>query len=86
MVLCSQRAKAALALVVSNKEHSMMSSDWLRVTLLLSEISRSLAWEKNRRLVRACDYCGDVQLKNMEIEHLRNILLEGATYMKKYEN
>ena len=43
---------------------------------------------KNRRLVRACDYCGsgDVQLKNMEIEHLRNILLEGATYMKKYEN
>ena len=38
---------------------------------------------KNRRLVRACDYCGDVQLKNMEIEHLRNILLEGAPYMKK---
>ena len=42
--------------------------------------------KKNRRLVRACDYCGDVQLKNMEIEHLRNILLEGAPYMKKYEN
>ena len=42
--------------------------------------------EKNRRLVRACDYCGDVQVKNMEIEHLWNILLEGAPYMKKYEN
>ena len=41
---------------------------------------------KNRRLVRACDYCGDVQVKNMEIEHLWNILLEGAPYMKKYEN
>ena len=41
---------------------------------------------KNRRLVRACDYCGDIQVKNMEIEHLRNILLEVAPYMKKYEN
>ena len=41
---------------------------------------------KNRRLVRACDYCGDVQVRNTEIEHLWNILLEGAPYMKKYEN
>ena len=45
-IFCSQRAKAALALVVSNEEHSMMSSDWLRVALLLSEISCSVAWEK----------------------------------------
>ena len=41
---------------------------------------------KNRRLARACDYCGDVQVKNMEIEYLWNILLEGAPSMKKYEN
>ena len=39
-------SKTALALVVSNEEHSMMSSDWVRVSLLLSEISRSMAWEK----------------------------------------
>ena len=41
---------------------------------------------KIRRLAGACDYCGDVQVKNMEVEHLWNILLEGAPYMKKYEN
>ena len=40
---------------------------------------------KNKRLAGACDYCGDVQVKNMEVEHLWNILLEGAPYMKKYE-
>ena len=34
--------------VVSNEEHSMMISDWLRVALLLSEISRSMAWEKKK--------------------------------------
>ena len=45
------RAKAALALVVSNEEHSMMSSDWLRVALLLSEISRSMAWKKREASV-----------------------------------
>ena len=45
-VFCSQRAKAALTLVVSNEEHSMMSSDWLRVAMLLSEISRFMACEK----------------------------------------
>ena len=39
-------ARTLLALVVSNEEHSMMSSDWLRVALLLSEISRSMAWKK----------------------------------------
>ena len=42
--------------------------------------------QKNRRLASACDYGGDVQVKNMEVEHLWNILLEGAPYMKKYEN
>ena len=37
-------------LVSSNEEHSMMGSDWLRVALLLSEISRSMAWEKNKAM------------------------------------
>ena len=45
---CSQRAKAALALVVSNEERSNSSSDCIRVALLLSEISRSMAWKKKR--------------------------------------
>jgi len=40
-VFHSQRAKAALARFVTNEEHS--SSDWLRVALFLSEISRSTA-------------------------------------------
>ena len=56
----------------------------IHVVLNGAEVSRQN--QKNRRLVRACFYCGDVQVKNMEIEHLRNILLEGAPYMKKYEN
>ena len=43
---------AALALVVSDEEHSMMSSDWLRVVSLLSEISRSMAWEKKKQASR----------------------------------
>jgi len=51
-VFCSQRAKAALALVVSDEEHSMMSSDWLRVASLLSEISRFVAWEKKKQASR----------------------------------
>ena len=51
-VFCSQRAKAALVLVVSDEEHSMMSSDWLRVASLLSEISRSMAWEKKKQASR----------------------------------
>ena len=52
-LFCSQRAKAALSAVVSNEEHSMMSSDWLRVALLLSEISRSMAREKTYHVFKA---------------------------------
>ena len=46
---CSQRAKAALVLVVSTvMKNVRMSSDWIRVALLLSEISRSMAWKKKK--------------------------------------
>ena len=46
---CPQRAKAALSLVVSNEEHSN-HSNWIRVALLLGEISRSTAWKTTRKL------------------------------------
>ena len=44
---CPQRAKAALSLVVGNEEHSN-HSNWIRVALLLREISRSTAWKTNK--------------------------------------
>ena len=44
---CPQRAKAALSLVVSNEEHSN-HSNWIRVALLLCEISRSMAWKTKK--------------------------------------
>ena len=39
-VFCSQREKAALALIVTNEEHS--------IALLLSEISRFMAWKTKK--------------------------------------
>ena len=44
---CPQRAKAALSLVLSNDEHSN-HSNWIRVALLLGEISRSTAWKTKK--------------------------------------
>ena len=44
---CPQRAKAALSLVVSNEEHSN-HSNWIRVALLLREISRSTVWKTKK--------------------------------------
>ena len=44
---CLQRAKAALSLVLSNEEHSK-HSNWIRVALLLGEISRSMAWKTKK--------------------------------------
>ena len=44
---CPQRAKAALLLVLSNDEHSN-HSNWIRVALLLGEISRSTAWKTKK--------------------------------------
>ena len=49
---CPQRAKAALSLVVSNKEHSN-HSNWIRVALLLGEISRSTAWKTKKLASRS---------------------------------
>ena len=47
-VFCSQRGKEGLAIVISNEEHLMMTSDWLRVEFLLSEISHCMAREKKK--------------------------------------
>ena len=33
---------------------------------------------KNRPLAGACDYCGDVQVKNMEVEHAMTVQLENV--------
>ena len=44
---CSQQAKTALSLVLSNEEH-YNHTNWIRVALLLGEISRSTAWKTKK--------------------------------------
>ena len=49
-------------------------SPYMKHLSLCGEII-SLSIKENRRSRGACDYCGDVQGENMEIEYLSNILL-----------